>query len=64
MHGYIEKEMSELDKKIISFFVDELQRPDIVIISQMDFGHTYPQHIIPYGRVMTINCDERKISVF
>jgi muramoyltetrapeptide carboxypeptidase LdcA involved in peptidoglycan recycling len=36
---------------------------DLPIITRMDFGHTDPVFVIPYGVTASIDCDNRSISI-
>lgn len=63
MNGYSPEQMDELDQMIVWFFADELQRSDMVIVSQMDFGHTYPQHIMPYGASVVVDVTQQTLTL-
>lgn len=41
----------------------EFNRPDMVIVTQMDFGHTVPVFVIPYGAMATIDPERKTFSV-
>ena len=42
---------------------DELQLPELPIITEMDFGHTAPTFTIPYGLRAEINCEQKRFSI-
>lgn len=46
---YSEKEKNELDETLTRVIGFELHRSDLPIVSNMDFGHTDPQLILPLG---------------
>jgi len=41
----------------------EADRPDLPIVTHMDFGHTDPLFILPYGVQAEIDCDSRRFSI-
>jgi muramoyltetrapeptide carboxypeptidase LdcA involved in peptidoglycan recycling len=60
---YSDKEKQKLDdtlKKVISF---EFGRKDLPIVSNMDFGHTDPQIILPLGISAEINVSEKSFKL-
>ena len=36
---------------------------DIPIMSRMDFGHTDPQFVVPYGAMAEIDCENKKFTI-
>ncbi len=51
----------EYDQALLSIVADEVGRTDLPIITNMDFGHTDPMCVIPYGIQTEINCDTQQI---
>lgn len=51
------------DDIVLRFVKDELQLPNIPVVTQMDFGHTEPILTIPIGVSGAVDCDRRTISV-
>lgn len=47
--GYSDEQKRELDAMLASVVGDEFGRPDLPIVSNLDFGHTDPQFILPLG---------------
>jgi len=47
--SYSEAEKVELDKAIIDIVAGEFSCPNLSIVTNMDFGHTDPQMILPLG---------------
>jgi len=50
-------------KAIMHVIHDKYKLFDIPIIANMNFGHTSPMCILPYGALAEINCDTRKFSI-
>ena len=47
--GYTDAQKHELDETVRSVVVDEFGASDVVIATNLDFGHTDPQWILPLG---------------
>lgn len=47
---------------IIQVVSKECGRTKMPIVTQMEFGHTDPMMILPYGRLVEINADEKEVS--
>ena len=47
--GYSDAEKAELDAMILETVVGQFGATDLMIVSNMDFGHTDPQWILPLG---------------
>ncbi|MCE7749328.1 MAG: LD-carboxypeptidase [Candidatus Heimdallarchaeota archaeon] len=60
-YNTIEKE--ELERLILNVLKKEFGYTDIPIVTNMDFGHTDPQFIMPLGCKLEIDCDKKKISL-
>ncbi len=52
---YSDEEKKKLDSGILSVVKDEFKRPDLSVVTNLDFGHTDPQFIIPLGARAEIN---------
>lgn len=48
-HGYTAAHKQRLDEILVSVIATEFGRPELLIVSNMDFGHTDPQWIMPLG---------------
>ncbi len=46
---FSDKEKIELEKKIVEIIAEEFSRPDLPILTNVDFGHTDPQFVLPLG---------------
>ena len=53
--GYTDQQKHELDCMIRSVVVDEFGATGLAIVSNMDFGHTDPQWILPLGVVAELD---------
>ncbi len=51
----------EYDKALLSIVVEEEGLVDLPIITNMDFGHTDPMCVMPYGMLTELNCDIHQI---
>jgi muramoyltetrapeptide carboxypeptidase LdcA involved in peptidoglycan recycling len=51
-------------KKVITRIVStEAKRPDLPILYNVNFGHTSPICILPYGVTAEINCEEKSLKL-
>lgn len=53
----------EYDDAVRQVVTEEVGLTDLPIISHMDFGHTDPMLVLPYGVQAEIDCDERRLSI-
>ncbi len=51
------------DRVIQNVVADEFARPDLPIISQMEFGHTDPICVLPYGALCELNCETCEVAI-
>jgi muramoyltetrapeptide carboxypeptidase LdcA involved in peptidoglycan recycling len=59
--SYSEAEKKDLDSAIISVVKDEFENSELPIISNMNFGHTDPQFILPLGVKAELNPKESSL---
>jgi muramoyltetrapeptide carboxypeptidase LdcA involved in peptidoglycan recycling len=59
--GYTKEEKNKLNEITKMVVVEEWGRSDLNIVMNMDFGHTEPRHIMPYGIEMEINAEKESI---
>jgi len=59
---FTEKEKKELEEVILKI-LKEFNREDLVVVTNMDFGHTDPQMIIPNGIKAQINPKEKTFKL-
>lgn len=53
----------EYDTAIRAVVADEQGHEDIPIVTGMDFGHTDPMFVLPYGVRARIDCDQQRFSI-
>jgi len=58
-----EKYYEEYKEQYIRVIRDEAKRYDLPIMYNMNFGHTSPMFILPYGVEAEIDCDNRKFRI-
>jgi muramoyltetrapeptide carboxypeptidase LdcA involved in peptidoglycan recycling len=58
-----EAKFAEYDRAILQIVRDEEGLTDLPIITNMDFGHTSPMFVIPYGLQAEIDCDNQRFSI-
>lgn len=49
------EKFKDYDDVLLQIVANEFGRPDIPIVTRMDFGHTDPMFVIPYGAAARIN---------
>ena len=49
--------------KSVQQVLAELRLSDLPLITRMDFGHTDPKFIVPYGVEVELDCDLRRLSL-
>ncbi len=57
--GYSDDQKRELDESLVSVVTEEFGRRDLLIVSNLDFGHTDPQLILPLGVEAEVDCVKR-----
>lgn len=55
--------IKKYDELLLRIVREELGLKDLPIVSQMDFGHTDPMFVIPYGALAEIDSDAKKFSI-
>ncbi len=60
---YTEEETKRLENYVLDIVGKEFNHPEIPIVSNMDFGHTEPQIILPLGIKVEINCKNKIIKL-
>jgi muramoyltetrapeptide carboxypeptidase LdcA involved in peptidoglycan recycling len=51
------------DDAIRRVVVSEERLSDFPIVAGMDFGHTDPMFVLPYGVMAEIDCDAQRVSI-
>ena len=54
---------AEYDQAILDICVGEEGLSELPIVTNMDFGHTDPMLVLPYGVELQIDCDRREIAI-
>ncbi|GAB4442896.1 MAG: LD-carboxypeptidase [Anaerolineae bacterium] len=57
------EQFAEYDDVISAVVAEEAGLPDLPIITRMDFGHTDPMFVLPYGVRAVIDADTRRFSI-
>ena len=58
-----EAKFAEYDQAILQIVRDEEGLSDLPIITNMDFGHSSPMFVLPYGVQAEIDCDNQRFSI-
>ena len=62
--GMVPPEQFELyDQAILRVVLDEEGLSRLAIVTNMDFGHTDPMLVLPYGVMARIDCDRRQFEI-
>jgi muramoyltetrapeptide carboxypeptidase LdcA involved in peptidoglycan recycling len=51
------------DRAILQVVNDELGLTDLPVITHMDFGHTAPMFVLPYGVQAEIDCEKKTFTI-
>jgi muramoyltetrapeptide carboxypeptidase LdcA involved in peptidoglycan recycling len=57
------EQFEDYDRAILQVVKEEQGLADMPIITHMDFGHTSPMFILPYGVQAEIDCENQKFSI-
>ncbi len=60
---YSLEEKTHLDKAIVTIVTKEFGHPELPILTNLDFGHTDPQWIIPLGVKAEIDCINKRFHL-
>jgi muramoyltetrapeptide carboxypeptidase LdcA involved in peptidoglycan recycling len=60
---YTRDEKKQLDETLVDIVANEFKRPDIAIVTNVDFGHTDPQIIMPLGVLAEIDCQAKTFKL-
>lgn len=56
-------QFAEYDRVLLEIIAAEAGRPDLPIVTGMDFGHTDPALVLPYGRTCVVDCDSHTLTI-
>ncbi|HET6596731.1 MAG TPA: S66 peptidase family protein [Anaerolineales bacterium] len=57
------EKFEEYDQAILQVVKEEEGLTDLPVVTNMDFGHTSPMLILPYGVQAEIDCDTKRLSI-
>jgi muramoyltetrapeptide carboxypeptidase LdcA involved in peptidoglycan recycling len=57
------EQFDEYDKVISQVVIEEEGLTDLPVITRMDFGHTDPMFVLPYGIQAEIDCDTQQFTI-
>ncbi len=57
------EKFDEYDRAILQVVRDEQGLEDLPVITNMDFGHTDPMFVLPYGLQAEIDCEQQRFSI-
>ncbi|MCP4762986.1 MAG: LD-carboxypeptidase [archaeon] len=60
---YSDEEKKNLDEFILNLLKIEFKHPDLPVVTNIDFGHTDPQFIMPLGVKAEIDCMKKTIKL-
>ena len=60
---YSESEKKQLDSLIVSVVAKEFNQTELPIVTNMDFGHTDPQFILPLGIAAEVDCRNKRFRL-
>jgi len=61
--GYSDEAKARLDELVVRVVADQFGRPDLPIVSNLDFGHTDPQWVLPLGVLAEVDAGARTIRL-
>ncbi|MDQ3037327.1 MAG: LD-carboxypeptidase [Myxococcota bacterium] len=61
--GYTDAQRVELADAARAIVAGEFGRTELPIVADLDFGHTDPQWILPFGCELEIDCDARTLTL-
>lgn len=61
--GYSDEDKARLDELVVRVVAGEFGRADLPIVSNLDFGHTDPQWVLPLGVLAEVDCWAQSIRL-
>lgn len=61
--GLKDEELHKYDEALLRVVRDEAGLTKLPVLAQMDFGHTDPMFLIPYGAIAEMDCDTTSFSI-
>jgi muramoyltetrapeptide carboxypeptidase LdcA involved in peptidoglycan recycling len=56
-------QFSKYDEAILRVVAEEEGLAHLPIVTRMDFGHTDPMFVLPYGVLAQIDCDKQQFAI-
>ena len=56
-------DFSKYDEAILHVVNEEEGLSSLPIVTRMDFGHTDPMFVLPYGVLAQIDCDNQRFEI-
>ncbi len=63
LRDFSEEEKAHFERSLLEFLKDEFDASTLPVLSNVDFGHTDPQIILPFGIEAKIDFKEKKFSL-
>jgi len=57
------EKFGEYESALMDVIAKESGKTDIAVVTNMDFGHTDPMMVLPYGAMCEIDCDAQQITI-
>jgi len=61
--GIPHERFAAYDDAILQVVVEEEGLTHLPVVTQMDFGHTDPMFVLPFGLMAQIDCDNRRFAI-
>ena len=61
--GYSDSDKKRLESVILSVVAKEFNQTELPIVTNMDFGHTDPQFILPLGITAEVDCRNKRFRL-
>ncbi|HVH15225.1 MAG TPA: hypothetical protein VNA15_05840 [Candidatus Angelobacter sp.] len=61
--GYTDEDKKKLDQNITAVVSGEFHKSNLPVFTNVDFGHTDPQLIIPLGVEAEIDCETKRFRL-
>ena len=57
------EQFDDYDRAILSVVTEEEGLTRLPIVTRMDFGHTDPMFVLPYGVLAQLDCEKQEFSI-
>lgn len=57
------EDFEQYDRALLKVVAEECGLSDLALVTRMDFGHTDPMLVLPYGVLAEIDCDRQQVSI-